>query len=206
MSSPEDSVLPEQKNRSKHYTSFIDILFAIVIGQTFVILASPQGISTWIAEPQGSIIKIADTILGFALIVTSWIRYHSSVEKFPHKTPIRFTLDLALLLFYFLVFVYDDSFLAVSIIFLIVFSIYSIWNAIRFIEYREQAKEYRLLRRTLQAVGFAVGFLAIVVIQFVSTNMTIQGLCIAGSFALLIGFRGLSYRTSKLTASTSETK
>ena len=203
---PSKVVVPENiRNQSKTYTQFIDILFAIVLAQSFILLASNQGFSTWIANPSANLIAISDTILGFALIVTSWIRYHPSIEVFPHKSPIRFVLDLSLLFFYFLVFVYNSYFLSVSAIFLIVFIIYSIWTAVRFYEYQEYSKEYHLMKRTLEAIGFTFGFAIIVILRYADSNQILEGLCVAGSAALLIGYRGLLWRNAKITANTMST-
>jgi hypothetical protein len=185
------------RHRSKVYTTFIDILFVVVMGQSFVLLASSNGISSWMANPTANIIPIADTILGFALIVTSWIRYHPSVEMFPHKSSIRFILDLGLLFFYFLVFVYNSSFVSVSIIFVIVFAIYSIWTAVRCYEYKEYSKRFHLVKRTLEAFGFTVGFVIIVILLHFYSNQTLEGVYLASSFVLLIGYRGLLWKNAQ---------
>ena len=90
---------------------------------------------------------------------------------------------------------------SVSLIFAIVFVIYSIWTAIRFYEYKEYSREYHLLKRTLEAVAFTVGFVIVAVIQMYDSNQILEGLCVAASAALLIGYRGLLWRNAKVTAS-----
>ena len=56
----------EQKERSAVFVRFIDILFAVVLGQSFVFLSSERGVSVWIAAPSQNLVALADVCLAYA--------------------------------------------------------------------------------------------------------------------------------------------
>ena len=182
---------PEQEKRSALFVRFIDILFAIVTGQSFVFLASSAGVSSWIANPSQNVVTFGDAILAYSLMVTSWIGYHASTTKLPMKNVGRFIIDIILLFFYYLAFVNVKSFGSTSIIIFAVFFLYFAWSSIRLYEYYDARATFGLVKRTAQAGTFAGAFFVIALIAYVYPDATIEGVLLFSSFALLIYYRKL---------------
>src|SRR5438093_4263562 len=71
---------------SETFTKFVEILFAIVIGQSFFLLSAPQRFPTWIRAWTDNVVPLLNTILAYTVVVTSWLGYHESVKKQPLST------------------------------------------------------------------------------------------------------------------------
>ncbi len=127
----------ENRKIGKVYINLVDILYAIVLAQGFVYLSSNSGFFSWITS--GDIISIWNTLNAYTLVVGSWIRYHASVENYPEGS-LRFVIDVILMFLYYLAFVKASSALITVAIFVIVFSLYSVWSALRIREYPESRR------------------------------------------------------------------
>jgi len=181
----------EQKERSAVFVRFIDILFAVVLGQSFVFLSSERGVSVWIAAPSQNLVALADVCLAYALVVTSWVGYHYSTTKLPMKNVLRFVIDIALLFLYYLAFVNVQSFAVTSVILFFVFLLYFVWNAVRLFEYPNERQRLDLVRRASEAGGFAIVFLVIALLRQMYSNPQLEGALLLASGILLIWYRVL---------------
>lgn len=181
----------EQKERSAVFVRFIDILFAVVLGQSFVFLSSERGVSVWIAAPSQNLVALADVCLAYALVVTSWVGYHYSTTKLPMKNVLRFVIDIALLFLYYLAFVNVQSFAVTSIILFFVFLLYFVWNGVRLFEYPNERQRLDLVGRASEAGGFAIVFLVIALLRQMYSNPQLEGALLLASGILLIWYRVL---------------
>ena len=181
----------EQKERSAVFVRFIDILFAVVLGQSFVFLSSERGVSVWIAAPSQNLVALADVCLAYALVVTSWVGYHYSTTKLPMKNVLRFVIDIALLFLYYLAFVNVQSFAVTSVILFFVFLLYFVWNGVRLFEYPNERQRLDLVGRASEAGGFAIVFLVIALLRQMYSNPQLEGALLLASGILLIWYRVL---------------
>jgi succinate dehydrogenase hydrophobic anchor subunit len=118
------------------YVSFIDVLFAVVIGQSFVLLTATDYYSAWFAEPLKNAFGLSTLVLVYALVVTSWVGYHQSVENYPLKSVGRFLIDIVLLFLYYYAFANAKFFGSVLFAITASFFAYTIWDSIRIYENR----------------------------------------------------------------------
>ena len=151
----------KQDETSDIYTHFIDILFAIVIGQSFVLINSPEGYKYWWTRPRENLFGIVTLILIYGLVITSWIGYHRSIRKFPIKTPSRFLVDISLLFVYYMGFVNANDFQFVLVVFFASFLLYFVWDLLRLFEYQKDMLKLGLIKRSLISLIFWFFFLVI---------------------------------------------
>jgi len=169
---------------------FVDILYAVVIGQSYVLLTSRY--AAWFEDWTSYQAQIATILLVYALVVTSWVGYHRSVKAYPILKPWRFLLDIFLLFVYYVAFASAGDFGMVTRLFFIVFAAYTLWDQIRLMEYwnltygTEDRK--RLRDRVLVSALFLAAFVIVsYVYSFVSTNLfatAILFVCMIGLLAL----------------------
>jgi len=159
---------PTPKFDSETFTRFVEILFAIVIGQSFFLLSAPQRFPTWIRAWTDNVVPLLNTILAYTLVVTSWLGYHESVKKQPLRRVPRFAIDVGLLFLYYLAFVYVDSSVSFLLILVVIFFGYTVWTLIRIYEYRkvngkdpEEGKEVNPTGSAAHALSFLVAFLVV---------------------------------------------
>jgi hypothetical protein len=77
---------------SKHYVLFIDVLYAVVVGET---------IFTYGEELFNSLsISTLALVVTYISIISSFIFWHSAISKYPHKKPYRFFVDITVLVVY----------------------------------------------------------------------------------------------------------
>lgn len=164
----------DKKDLSSIYVSFIDILFAVVLGQSFVLLNSEEGFKPWLVQPRENAFGIATLLLVYGLVITSWIGYHQSTRKYPIKSPLRFVIDVLLLFLYYVGFVNANNFEIVSWIFFFTFLSYTLWDVFRIVEYRTEMTP-ELWKRLGISVGFAIMFL-IISLAYVPMETQIQGI------------------------------
>jgi len=184
------SLSDKDRKRSSLYVNFIDILFAVVLAQSFVFLSSQEGITTWIASPSENIVTIANTILAYTLVITSWVGYHTSTEQLPIKHVLRFVIDIILLMLYYMAFANVRSFANLLIIMCSVFVLYTFWTLIRVFEYPQNIVAlYGLKRRVIQAAVFASIFLIFIMIRSIASDPTLEGVLLVCTFITLIAYR-----------------
>jgi len=180
-----------EKERSELFVKFIDVLFAVVIGQSFGFLSSAQGGASWVTNISQNVIALGDAVLFYALIISSWIGYHASVKSLPIKNVSRFFVDVVLLFSYSLALANLKSFINTSFIISAVFTLYFLWGLIRLFEYADKnvRSQYQMIGRAALSGTFAILFLAVAVLVYVNPDPTIQGIFLSISFALIISYR-----------------
>lgn len=125
----------------------IHILFAVVIGISFEISSQ---IIIPIEEIQQNLVNAGILILGYFIIITSWIGYYLSIKKNPHKNNklgyIRFSLDIfTIYLFYYIINLakienqkyQDDVFLYLLPL---TFLVYFLWDIVKYFEYKKKSQ------------------------------------------------------------------
>lgn len=148
-----------KRDLSDIYVRFIDILFAVVLGQSFVLLNSEEGFKPWLVHPWSNAFGIATLLLVYGLVITSWVGYHRSTRVYPIRNPLRFVIDVLLLFLYYMGFVNAGNFETVNWVFFFVFASYIAWDVFRVVEYRNQKNLIReLLKRLAISIAFAVVF------------------------------------------------
>lgn len=185
----------EKRETSDIYVHFIDILFAVVIGQSFVLLNSKEGFGSWLTQPMENAFGIATLLVVYGLVITSWVGYHRSTRVYPIKNPLRFVIDVTLLFIYYMGFVNAGNFGLVTWIFFFAFLLYTVWDAFRILEYHSQKSLTRdLLKRLLISAVFTIGFLAVAeVYAIMGTEIT----GIEWAFFVVILVMLILYRYSK---------
>ncbi len=181
----------EQQDRSSIFVRFIDLLFAVVLGQSFVLLSSSNGVASWLAAPSENIVPLANVVLAYAIVITSWVGYHDSTSKLPMRNVTRFIVDIALLFSYYLAFVNVRSLTNILAIFCVVFVLYFLWTIVRYYEYHDKVSELGLGKRSIQAGVFAFAFFLIAIARGAYPNPTLDGIFLAVSFGLLVAYRAL---------------
>jgi fatty-acid desaturase len=76
------------KSLSKHYVSFIDVMFGVMVAESF---------SSFKEELFAPSFTLFVLLLSYFTILTSWLFYHRSVNKLAEKEPIRFGIDVIIL-------------------------------------------------------------------------------------------------------------
>jgi len=185
----------EDKETSDIYVHFIDILFAVIIGQSFVLLNSQNGFRTWLAQPSENAFGIATLLLVYGLVITSWVGYHRSTRIYPIKNPLRFVIDVVLLFLYYMGFVEANNFQMIVWIFFYAFLSYTVWDIVRILEYfnKKERRSDLLKRLGITALFAAIFFVTAEV--YVSINKEIVG--VAWAFFVFILVLLIIYRYLK---------
>lgn len=77
---------------SRHYVLFIDVLYAVVVGETIFTYGEEL-----FNSPSISTLAL---IVTYISIISSFIFWHSAISKYPHKKPYRFFVDIIVLIVY----------------------------------------------------------------------------------------------------------
>ncbi len=146
------------------YVRFVDILFAVVLAQSFVVLNSI------FRDPRTNAFRLGTVFVIYALVITSWYGYHHSVSHVPIRSAFRWLIDIMLLFVYYTGFVaaseLDPSnlvFTPVLLVFLGAFALYSGWDAIRIVEYwsKPEVKKFNLYTRLAESLSFTIILFAV---------------------------------------------
>ena len=175
------------------YVRFVDILFAVVLGQSFVLLTPKYGM--WFSDWASYIAPIATTLLVYGLVITSWVGYHRSVKAYPILEPYRFILDISLLFIYYAGIASVEDFRLEALLFICVFVVYALWDLTRLGEYwrrlaasRDERKD--LIRRAMVSAGFATAFGVLwYVYSFAFPQAFTAGALFVGMLILLVVYR-----------------
>ena len=156
----------------------IHILFAVVIGISF---ENSSDIIIPIEEIHQKFVNAGILILGYFIIITSWIGYYLSIRKNPHKNNrlgyIRFILDIfTIYIFYYIINLakienqkyQDDIFLYLLPL---TFFVYLAWDIVKYFEYKKksQTKEERHDRifRIRITVDYLILFIIIAIFYYI---------------------------------------
>lgn len=122
----------------------IHILFAVVIGISFEISSQ---IIIPIEETYKHVANAAILVLGYSIILSSWIGYYLSIKAHRHKGKlgyIRFTLDIfTIYLFYYIINLTkienqqyrDDVFLYLLPL---IYAVYIVWDVVKYYEHKKK--------------------------------------------------------------------
>lgn len=192
---------------SEVFVSFVDILFAVVLGQSFVLL-NPifLGLISGSFNPLVNAFQLVTIFLMYGLVTSSWYGYHHSVKRVEITTTWRWLVDVLLLFVYYGGFAAasqivetrtGDGFVPVLAVFVVTFMLYTIWDAIRIAEYRSKPefKEFKLVRR-LGETTISMVALTVAAYFYLTQGQAIPGL----EWAYLMGlvFLLVIYRLVKL--------
>jgi hypothetical protein len=192
---PEDTNDKGKTEVSDTYVRFIDILFAIVLGQSFSLLTSEEGFKTWLNQPIDNAFEIATILLVYTLVITSWVGYHLSVRVYAINSVWRFIIDISLLFLYYFAFVNSDKFEVVMLIFFLSFLLYAIWDLVRIIEYWSRPFKGELWKRFGYSIVFAIiSFITYWLYGYLCTKITQIGWAFfISTLVLLIAYRILKW-------------
>jgi hypothetical protein len=128
---------------SKHYVLFIDVLYAVVVGET---------IFTYGEElfniPSISTLALVVTYIS---IISSFIFWHSAISNYPHKKPYRFFVDIIVLIVYLGIMFNHSKIDTLFYGFIILYFLYLLWD---FLTRREHGKAAS--RLTTSAINLIV--------------------------------------------------
>jgi hypothetical protein len=190
----------------------VHILFAVVIGISFEISSD---IIIPIEKINENSINAGILILGYIIIITSWIGYYLSIKKNPHKGRlgfVRFTLDIfTIYLFYYMVNLakienqeyQDDVFL---FLLPLTFFVYLTWDIVKYFEYKKknqtkEEKHDRLFRIHI-TIDYLVGFMVLSLFYYlfidkIGITIFILKEHVQTIFIILAGILVYKYRDAK---------
>jgi len=185
----------EYRRQTDIYVRFVDVLFAVVVGQSFGLLTSSPTYRACIMEPAKNAETIAGLILIYLLVMSSWYYFNRCPRRFPIRSPIRFGIDVALLFLYYLGFLAAPHLTEIMAILFDVFVGYLLWEFVRFLEYYREKNRQFFEWKIATTLGFTL--ISLVLPLLFDLMMRV----IAGIqwlyFAILIIFV-LGYRWAKL--------
>jgi len=162
-----------------------------------MLLNSPEGYKSWFTQPAENTFGIATYILIYCLVITSWVGYHRSIRFYPIKNVFRFIIDIALLFVYYMGFVNATNFeVIMTWVFPYSFLLYTLWDAIRLWEYRNQKNLISDLRkRFLTSLIFMAAFfiIGLVYMYYLKEIEWIHGTLFIVILIMLIAYRCLKW-------------
>jgi len=96
-------------------------------------------------------LQIALIILSYVIIVTSWLHYSMSIENYPYRLNwgiLRFIVDIMIVFLYMWLLLVTLEFQDYVLSVIVIFSLYTVWDALRLVEYwsASEARHYCLRR------------------------------------------------------------
>jgi hypothetical protein len=161
------------KTLSEFFQYAVHLVYAIVIGLSFD-MAKEVVIPIEAITKFPELINLATLILGYFIVVTSWIGYFKSMQHKPHKENIlgitRFGTDLFIVfLFYYFVSLTDPKQMYISDIFVYVlpsiYLVYLFWDIIKYNEYKSKKDTQEIVYRNRRRIKITVDYLVIFVIM-----------------------------------------
>ena len=176
------------------YVHFVDILFAVVLGQSFVLLSAKLG--NWLVNLGSYLLQVLTMLLVYGLVITSWVGYHRSVKAYPIRNPLRFIVDIILLFLYYFAFVSVEDFGRVILLFLATFVAYVIWDFLRVTEYwSDSGNRTVIVKRCGVSVAFVVMlYLVWVLYPYMSAQSLLVGVLWLTILILLILYRSFKWK------------
>jgi len=129
---------------SRVFIDFIDILYAVVVGQSFVFLVDHKYYGAWFPDVMHNlnffknqfnpglaaphIFGMITILTLYCLLITSWINYHSSIDKYEFYRRTQFIIDILLIFLYYVAFTVVTNYVYITYILLAVFILYIVWD------------------------------------------------------------------------------
>lgn len=159
--------MPENgaKKRSDFYTKATHILFAIIIGHSFLVAPDSLIPTSNALKPENHTMTAA-LVFSYIFIVSSWIGYARSVSFSPHTDTgwgaIRFVINLIILYeFFYLIRVSQTEHVGeLPTVACIIFMTFYISDIIKYHEYGPQDKKLLTQRRRITEYAMLFGILA----------------------------------------------
>jgi len=115
---------------SRHYVLFIDVLYAVVVGET--IFTYGEELFNLFSSPSVSALALVVTYIS---IISSFIFWHSAISKYPHKKPYRFFVDIIVLIIYLGIMFNHSKIDTLFYGFIILYCLYLLWDFLTRREY-----------------------------------------------------------------------
>jgi len=110
---------------SEHYISFIDIMFGVMVAESFASFKSE------LFAPSFDLFVL---LLSYFTILTSWLFYHRSVKIRPEVKPWRFAVDVTILFLYFVLINTHKDFSIIVLSYPILWGLYLVWDWLKSVE------------------------------------------------------------------------
>jgi hypothetical protein len=129
-----------ENRASRHYVSFIEVLYAVVVGETIFtyseeFFSSPTTLSTFAL------------FVTYCSIISSFIFWHGAIVEYPHKNSSRFFVDITVLIFYLHIIFNHSNIDALLVGFIGLYFLYLFWDFLTRIEHGRKAS--RLITSTI---------------------------------------------------------
>lgn len=131
-----------ETDASKHYVLFIDVLYAVVVGETIFTYGEEL-----FNSPSISTLAL---IVTYISIISSFIFWHSAMSKYPHKKPYRFFVDMIVLIVYLGIIFNHSKIDTLFYGFVILYFLYLLWDFLTRREYGKAAS--RLTTSTVNLI------------------------------------------------------
>ncbi len=153
------------KKLSTLYVTLLEVIVAVIIGQSFFQADEIFIPMSKIWESTRSFVDAAGMLMAYFIVISGWIGYYRSVHKEPHKGRagnMRFVIDLTIVFFtYYIVSVANPSssgFFGEIFLWVLpaMFILYLLWDAVKFVEYKNDVNNKSIRwRRMITTVLFA---------------------------------------------------
>jgi hypothetical protein len=115
---------------SEHYVSFVDIMFAVMVAQSFISFKEE------LFAPSFDLLVL---LLSYFTIITSWLFYHRSVKALPEEEWWRFGVDVVILFVYFILISTHKNFGTIVVFYPILWTLYLVWDWLKSKEYTQKS-------------------------------------------------------------------
>jgi hypothetical protein len=122
-----DPALKDTKKRAKTYRGLVDVIFAVIIGESFVHVTA-GGITTLS-------VNAAVLAMSYVTVVYSWVGYHRSIAEALERSWPRFAVDLTTLFVYWILVTFYAHFQEILWAYFALFVLYLIWGFFKGVEY-----------------------------------------------------------------------
>jgi len=161
------SNLSENSDLSEFYRKTLDIIYAFIIGQSFLSLDPLLKSVRYIFEPH-NMIDLGAVSFAYFVVIFGWIQHHKSIVHKPHVGKLgnaRYGVDLIILFltYYLLRLSRPNSEVAYGEVFLwvlpTIFFFYSVWDCLKYIEYYSIPKKRVSRSRIIITVVFGYAYI-----------------------------------------------
>lgn len=181
--------------RRKFYSKATHILFAIVLGQSFLLFPDDLIPLHAALEPKNHMVALV-VAFSYMVIVMGWIGYARSISRHPHQDTglgvVRFTINILIIFgyFYLLRISQTEVVADISLVMVALFGLYWLWDLIKEREYGSQYKEQFRRRREITSITFVVSILFFSVRWFIGIDVV----NIVLFTVLVLGFSAAKWR------------